>query len=148
MYLTTDRASPCVRVPSNSTRTLKSTPIVALASSSGNHCLSEKRRRRLLFPTDEFPISSSLTLISSCGRDGCGVGAMIVRCALCVCVLSAKSVVLGNKVERERSKRTCCGETCGEGCSSWVSVSERCGVGKRDAWLGVQLTASQGPRGS
>jgi hypothetical protein len=61
-------------------RTLKSTPIVALASSSGNHCLSEKRRRRLLFPTDEFPISSSLTLMSSCGRVGCGIGA-IVRCA-------------------------------------------------------------------
>lgn len=56
------------------TRTLKSTPIVALASSSGNHCLSEKRSNKLLFPTDELPMSSSLTLMSSCG-----VGAISYR---------------------------------------------------------------------
>lgn len=43
--------------------TRKSTPIVALASSSGSHCSSEKRRRRLLFPTDELPISRSLQLM-------------------------------------------------------------------------------------
>ena len=57
-------------------RTRKSTPIVALASSSGNHCLSEKRNKRLLFPTDELPMRSSLTLMSSCDRD-CSVGAMV-----------------------------------------------------------------------
>ena len=43
--------------------TRKSTPIVALASSSGNHCSSENRMRRLLLPTEEFPISSSLQLM-------------------------------------------------------------------------------------
>lgn len=43
--------------------TLKSTPIVALLSSSGNHCSSENRSKRLLFPTEELPISRSLTLI-------------------------------------------------------------------------------------
>jgi hypothetical protein len=46
-------------------RTLKSTPIVADASSSGNHCSSENRKRRLLFPTEELPMSKSLTLIVS-----------------------------------------------------------------------------------
>jgi hypothetical protein len=46
-------------------RTLKSTPMVADASSSGSHCSSEKRRRRLLFPTEEFPMRRSLTLIVS-----------------------------------------------------------------------------------
>ena len=58
-------------------RTRKSTPIVAVASSSGNHCLSEKRSKRLLFPTDEFPMRSSLTLMSSCDC-ACGVGAIVV----------------------------------------------------------------------
>ena len=43
--------------------TRKSTPIVALASSSGSHCSSENRTRRLLLPTEEFPIRSSLQLI-------------------------------------------------------------------------------------
>jgi hypothetical protein len=43
--------------------TLKSTPIVALASSSGNHCWSEKRNSRLLLPTDELPMISSFTLM-------------------------------------------------------------------------------------
>jgi hypothetical protein len=43
--------------------TRKSTPIVALASSSGNHCSSENRIRRLLLPTEEFPIRSSLQLM-------------------------------------------------------------------------------------
>lgn len=42
--------------------TRKSTPMVALLSSSGSHCSSEKRRRRLDLPTDEFPIRRSLTL--------------------------------------------------------------------------------------
>lgn len=44
--------------------TRKSTPIVALASSSGSHCSSEKRSKRLLLPTLELPISRSLTLIA------------------------------------------------------------------------------------
>ena len=55
------------------TRTRKSTPIVALDSSSGSHCSSENLRRRLLFPTDEFPMRRSLTLMGafalSCGCD-------------------------------------------------------------------------------
>lgn len=42
--------------------TLKSTPIVALLSSSGSHCSSENLSNILLFPTEEFPISRSLTL--------------------------------------------------------------------------------------
>lgn len=41
--------------------TRKSTPIVAVASSSGSHCSSEKRSNKLLFPTDEFPIIRSFT---------------------------------------------------------------------------------------
>ncbi len=78
-------------------RTLKSTPIVALASSSGNHCLSEKRSKRLLFPTDELPISRSLTLISSCDR-GCGVGAIVLVQRVRVCgVQECQVVVLGNR---------------------------------------------------
>jgi hypothetical protein len=64
------------KVNGATTRTRKSTPIVALASSSGNHCLSEKRSKRLLFPTDELPMRSSLTLMSSCECD-CGVGAIV-----------------------------------------------------------------------
>ena len=52
--------------------TRKSTPIVALLSSSGSHCSSEKRSNKLDFPTEEFPISRSLTLM------GCvDVGAML-----------------------------------------------------------------------
>jgi hypothetical protein len=43
--------------------TLKSTPIVALASSSGNHCSSENRIKRLDFPTEELPISNNLQFI-------------------------------------------------------------------------------------
>jgi hypothetical protein len=66
-----------------SERTRKSTPIVALASSSGNHCLSEKRNNRLLFPTEELPMRSNLTLMSSCDDRDCGVGAMM-RGAWCV----------------------------------------------------------------
>lgn len=46
--------------------TLKSTPIVALASSSGSHCESEKRSKRLLLPTDAFPMRRSLTLTGCC----------------------------------------------------------------------------------
>lgn len=52
--------------------TRKSTPIVAVASSSGNHCSSENRSNKLLFPTEEFPMSSSLTLT------GCVEEAMVV----------------------------------------------------------------------
>lgn len=44
----------------NVKHTRKSTPIVALLSSSGSHCSSENRRRRLLLPTEEFPMSKSL----------------------------------------------------------------------------------------
>ena len=47
--------------------TRKSTPIVAVASSSGIHCSSEKRKRRLLLPTDALPMSSSLTLTGVVG---------------------------------------------------------------------------------
>jgi len=39
--------------------TLKSTPIVAEASSSGSHCSSVNRNKRLLLPTDEFPKTHS-----------------------------------------------------------------------------------------
>ena len=45
--------------------TRKSTPIVALDSSSGSHCSSENLSNRLLFPTDEFPMRSNLTLIGA-----------------------------------------------------------------------------------
>lgn len=43
--------------------TRKSTPIVALLSSSGSHCSSEKRSNRLDLPTEEFPMRRSFTLI-------------------------------------------------------------------------------------
>lgn len=36
--------------------------MVALDSSSGNHCSSENLSSRLLFPTEELPISKSLQL--------------------------------------------------------------------------------------
>ena len=61
-----------------SERTRKSTPIVALASSSRNHCLSEKRNNRLLFPTDELPMRRKLTLMCSCDQD-CGAGILFSR---------------------------------------------------------------------
>ena len=38
--------------------------MVALDSSSGSHCSSEKRRRSELLPTDELPMRRSLTLMS------------------------------------------------------------------------------------
>ncbi len=44
--------------------TRKSTPIVAVASSSGSHCSSLKRSRRLLLPTLELPMRRSLTLMA------------------------------------------------------------------------------------
>jgi hypothetical protein len=44
-------------------RTRKSTPIVALVSSSGNHCSSENLSSKLDLPTEELPIRRSLTLI-------------------------------------------------------------------------------------
>lgn len=54
--------------PHNNRRlTRKSTPMVAVASSSGIHCSSEKRKRRLLLPTDALPMSSSLTLTGVAG---------------------------------------------------------------------------------
>src|SRR5262245_274949 len=56
--------------------TRKSTPIVALLSSSGNHCSSENRKSKLLFPTDELPMSRSFTLM---GEDGVSVGGMAVE---------------------------------------------------------------------
>ena len=37
--------------------------MVELDSSSGNHCSSENLKSRLLFPTEELPISKSLQLI-------------------------------------------------------------------------------------
>ena len=37
--------------------------MVALASSSGNHCSSEKRRSKLDLPTEELPMRRSLTFI-------------------------------------------------------------------------------------
>src|ERR1700722_18274550 len=43
--------------------TRKSTPMVALVSSSGSHCSSENLRSKLLFPTDELPIRRSLQLM-------------------------------------------------------------------------------------
>lgn len=63
---------PHLRKPSTSTNhnrqlTRKSTPIVAVASSSGIHCSSEKRKRRLLLPTDALPMSNSLTLTGVAG---------------------------------------------------------------------------------
>jgi hypothetical protein len=64
MYLV-DMLSSIAFAPAILQLTRKSTPIVADASSSGNHCSSEKRKRRLLFPTDELPMSNSLTLIVS-----------------------------------------------------------------------------------
>ena len=39
--------------------------MVALASSSGSHCSSEKRKRRLLLPTEELPMRRSLTLMGA-----------------------------------------------------------------------------------
>ena len=59
------RAKPTERhlYNTNRTLTLKSTPIVALLSSSGSHCSSENRNSKLDLPTDELPISKSLTLI-------------------------------------------------------------------------------------
>jgi hypothetical protein len=48
--------------------------MVALLSSSGSHCSSEKRSRRLLFPTEELPISSNLQLIGT--SLGCDIGAI------------------------------------------------------------------------
>ena len=41
--------------------TEKSTPTVALASSSSKNCSSEKRRIKLLFPVPELPIKGSST---------------------------------------------------------------------------------------
>jgi hypothetical protein len=46
--------------------------MVALLSSSGSHCSSEKRSRRLLFPTDELPMSNNLQLIGTFLDDGVG----------------------------------------------------------------------------
>jgi hypothetical protein len=43
--------------------TRKSTPIVALLSSSGSHCSSENRSNRLDFPTDEFPMRRIFTFM-------------------------------------------------------------------------------------
>ena len=50
--VTSEQLSPLTR---------KSTPIVAVASSSGIHASSENRSNRLLFPTDALPIRRSLT---------------------------------------------------------------------------------------
>ena len=41
-------------------------------SSSGRHCSLEQRSRRLDFPTDEFPMSSSLTFMD-CAADVCAI---------------------------------------------------------------------------
>ena len=57
--------------------TLKSTPIVALASSSGNHCSSENLSNRLLLPTLEFPISSNFTFIGDVEVFVTPIGAII-----------------------------------------------------------------------
>jgi hypothetical protein len=46
--------------------------MVALLSSSGSHCSSEKRSRRLLFPTDELPMSNNLQLIGTFLDEGVG----------------------------------------------------------------------------
>ena len=153
MYLT--RPGVCVWVSQNNNdrvhhqRTLKSTPIVALASSSGINCLSEKRRRRLLFPTDEFPISRSLTLISSCGR-GCGGIGAIVRGVYVVRVCWCQGVVLGNKW-RENGTRERVANVWRR-VSSWIS-----GIGTYGWLVEVEeetpdqvysFTASQGPRRS
>jgi hypothetical protein len=48
-------------------RTRKSTPMVGAALSSGNHCRSQKRTKRLLFPTAELPMRITLTLTNSGG---------------------------------------------------------------------------------
>lgn len=55
-------------------RTRKSTPIVALLSSSGTHCSSENRRRRQDFPTDIFPIRRSFTFVVEGGGDMLVIG--------------------------------------------------------------------------
>jgi hypothetical protein len=41
--------------------------MVGIGLSSENHCWSQKRSKRLLFPTAELPMRSSLTLMGSCG---------------------------------------------------------------------------------
>ena len=68
---------PCPQNEQNEKPTRKSTPIVALLSSSGSHCSSEKRRSKLLFPTEEFPINSSLQLIGGAEGVGLSVGAIV-----------------------------------------------------------------------
>lgn len=55
-------------------RTRKSTPMVALLSSSGSHCSSENRSNRLDFPTEELPMRSNLTFM---GCDAGAVGGML-----------------------------------------------------------------------
>ena len=71
------RSIPCTQNEQNEKPTRKSTPIVALLSSSGSHCSSEKRRSKLLFPTEEFPINSSLQLIGGAEGVGLSVGAIV-----------------------------------------------------------------------
>ena len=76
MHLYSSHCKLHLRSKAVSMQTLKSTPIVALASSSGTHCLSTSgsanRSSKLLFPTLEFPIRSSLQLMV-CGLDDGGI---------------------------------------------------------------------------
>jgi hypothetical protein len=58
----------CESAPENRPRSLRSLIL--------GYRLSEKRNNRRLFPTDELPTSSNLTLASSYAPD-CGVGAMV-----------------------------------------------------------------------
>ena len=58
--------------------TRKSTPMVELDSSSGSHCSSENLKSRLLFPTEELPISKSLQLTGG-DEDELDFEAMVLR---------------------------------------------------------------------
>ena len=60
--------------------------MVELDSSSGNHCSSENLNSRLLFPTEELPISKSLQLTGGDEEDELDFEAMVLRrgpCAVC-----------------------------------------------------------------
>lgn len=71
--------------------------MVALDSSSGSHCSSENRRSRLLFPTDELPISSSLQLMG--GPDVAELGGLSVMGAMgwALCAVTVLVAACRNK---------------------------------------------------
>lgn len=99
--------APTGPVPHN-VLTRKSTPMVAFDSSSGSHCSSEKRRRRLLLPTEELPIRRSLTFMGAFGLScACDIVGVVSACVL------VQSYSFRNKELRRGLGRGCGREWCG-----------------------------------